>query len=395
MLRWIKRIVAILAALGIIALIVMAMMPKPVPVETGTVTRGPLQVTVDEDGQTRVQNRYVITAPVAGHLERIELRAGDEVEVGALLARVTPTTSPLLDRRSRDQVEAQARAAGAAVSRAKAMAESVRLAREQAERDLKRTRSLADSGALSDHALEEAEVQTQSLEKQADAAELGVRVAQHELEMARAALRGADGSVDAKNQLVINAPIKGSVLRVHTESAGVIGPGTPLLEIGDLSSLEVVVDLLTSDAVNVEPGDKVHLERWGGNGQLVGRVRRVEPSAFTKISALGVEEQRVLVVIDPVEGKTWKGLGDGYRVEASIVVWNGNDVLKVPANATFRHQDGWALFAIEGGKAVTKPIEIGRRTGLEVEITSGIDETATVILHPSDEIEEGTLVEAK
>ena len=395
MLRWIKRIVAGLAALGIIALIVMAMMPKPVLVETGHVTRGHLQVTVDEDGQTRVQNRYLITAPVAGHLERIELRAGDTVDVGALLARVTPTTSPLLDRRSRDQVEAQARAASAAVSRAKAMAESVRLARQQAERDLKRTRSLTESGALSDHVLEEAEVQTQSLEKQADAAELGVRVAQHELEMARAALRGADGSVDSKNQLVINAPIKGSVLRVHTESAGVIGPGTPLLEIGDLASLEVVVDLLTSDAVNVKPGDEVHLERWGGSEPLKGRVRRVEPSAFTKISALGVEEQRVLVVIDPVKDESWKGLGDGYRVEASIVVWKGDGILKVPANATFRHQDGWALFAIEGGKAVTKPIEIGRRTGLEVEIKSGIDETATVILHPSDEIDEGTLVEAK
>ena len=395
MLRWIKRTIGVLAALGVIALIVMAMMPKPVRVEEGKVTRGPLKVTVDEDGQTRVQRRYVITAPVAGHLERIALRAGDEVDVGSALARITPTTSPLLDRRSRDQMQAQVRAANATVRRAKAMAESARLAREQAIRDLERTRALSDSGALAEHALEEAEVQTRSLEKQADAAELGVRVAQHELEMARAALERADGTVDSSDQLEIKAPVKGVVLRVHTESAGVVGPGSPLLEIGDTSSLEAVVDLLTSDAVNVEPGDPVELQRWGGAKPLEGKVRRVEPSAFTKISALGVEEQRVLVVIDPLTDKPWKGLGDGYRVEASIAVWQGTDVLQVPANATFRHGDGWAVFVVEGGKAVTKPIEVGRRTGLVVEIKGGVDESATVILHPSDEIEEGTLVETQ
>jgi HlyD family secretion protein len=308
---------------------------------------------------------------------------------------VTPTASPLLDQRSRDQLGAQLRAASAAVRRAEAMTQGVRLARDQAARDLERIRLLAGTGAMSDHALEEAEVQRLSLEKQVDAADLGVRVAQHELEMARAALRGTDGAKDASDPLVINAPIQGTVLRVHAESAGVVGPGTPLLEIGDLASLEVVVDLLTSDAVSVKPGDAVHLERWGGDGTLAGRVRGVEPSAFTKVSALGVEEQRVLVIIDPAPGAPWSGLGDGYRVEASIVVWSGDSVLKVPANATFRHRDKWAVFLLDRGKAVTTPVETGRRTGLEVEVTSGIDEGATVILHPSDEIEDGTLVEAK
>ncbi len=395
MLRWIKRTVAAVVVLGVIALIVMAMMPKPVLVEVGRVTRGPMNVTVDEDGQTRVRQRYVITAPVAGHLERIALRAGDEVEVGQVLARVTPTASPLLDSRSRDQVRAQVGAASAGVRRAKAMAERARLAKEQAERDLERTRALAESGALADHALEEAEVQARALDKETAAADLGVRVAQHELEMARAALMRADGKRDPGDQFEITAPVQGVVLRVHNESEGVVGPATPLLEIGDLSSLEVVADLLTSDAVKVEVGDPVHLERWGGNAPLRGKVRRVEPSAFTKVSALGVEEQRVLVVIDPAEGSSWKGLGDGYRTEASIEVWRGEDVLQVPANATFRHDDGWAVFAIEDGKAAVKPIEIGHRTGLEVEIQAGIGEGTPVILHPSDEIEEGKEVEAK
>ena len=395
MARWIKRTVAGIVVLGIVALVVLAMMPKPVMVEAGEVLRGPMQVTVDEDGQTRVRHRFVVSAPVAGHLERIALRAGDTVEVGQVLARITPTSSPLLDARSRDQLEAQARAASAGVSRAKAMAERARLAFEQAERDLERTRTLAQSGALADHVLEEAEVQKRALDKEVDAAELGVRVAQHEVEMTRAALRRVDGSADASDQLEITSPIKGSVLRVHTESAGVVGPSTPLLELGDLDSLEVVADLLTSDAVSVEPGDPVQLERWGGEKPLSGQVRRVEPSAFTKISALGVEEQRVLVVIDPAKGASWKGLGDGYRVEASIEVWSNSDVLKVPANATFRHGDGWAVFAIEQGKAVVKPIEIGRRTGLEVQIGNGIAKGTRVILHPSDEVEEGTSVQVQ
>ena len=197
------------------------------------------------------------------------------MEVGQVLARITPTSSPLLDARSRDQLEAQARAASAGVSRAKAMAERARLAFEQAERDLERTRTLAQSGALADHVLEEAEVQKRALDKEVDAAELGVRVAQHEVEMTRAALRRVDGSADASDQIEITSPIKGSVLRVHTESAGVVGPSTPLLELGDLDSLEVVADLLTSDAVSVEPGDPVQLERWGGEKPLSGQVRRV------------------------------------------------------------------------------------------------------------------------
>lgn len=393
--RWIKRIIGVLVALGVLVLALLAVLPKPIPVEAGVATRGPLEVTVDEDGRTRVCDRHVIAAPVAGHLERIELRAGDEVEAGRVLARVAPTVSPLLDSRSRDQLEAQVGAANAAVRRASALAERARLAREQSVRDLDRTRVLAQSGALAEHVLESAEVEARALEKEADAAELGVRVAQHELQMARAALHRADGKGKPGEVLEITSPVRGTVLRVHAESEGVVGPGAPLLELGDLRSLEVVADLLTSDAVNVSSGDIVRLEQWGGNGALDGRVRRVEPSAFTKVSALGVEEQRVLVVIDPKLGETWKGLGDGYRVAARIVVWRGDDVLKVPANATFRHRNGWAVFTMEDGKAAVRTIEIGHRTGVEVEIKSGIEEGARVIVHPSDGIVDGTLVEAQ
>ena len=393
--RWVKRVVVIVILLGLVAATALAMRPKPVVVELGHVTRGTLEVVVKEDGQSRVRERYVITAPLGGHIDRIELRAGDPVDVGASLVRITPIESPLLDRRSREQVEAQFAAASASVRRAKAMTERVDLARDQALRDLERVKSLAKGGAVSEHVLETAEVEAQSLGKEADAAKLGVRVAQHELEMARAALMHG-GAKDGKptDQFTIACPIKGSVLRVHQESSGVVAPGTPLLEIGDLSKLEVAADLLTTDSVEVRANATVTLERWGGKAPLKGIVRRVEPSAFTKISALGVEEQRVLVLIDPVgDDREWAVLGDGYRVEASILVWHGDDVLKLPSSAAFRHDNGWAVFTIVDGKAKRAPIELGRRSGLEVQVVSGLEEGAAVVLHPSDEVSEGVRVQ--
>ncbi len=391
-----RRGVLLLVALGALGAIVMAWMPKPIPVELTEAKRGPLLVTVDEDGRTRVKDRYVVSAPLMAHLARIDLNAGDMVEPGRVLARFVPIAPPLLDERTRVQAEARVAASSAARKQGEATVQRVRNAHAFALREVERQRGLIGSGATAASVLERAELEERSLREELASAEYGVRVADNDLRMAEAALGRLGGNRKADEQLDLTAPMKGRVLRVLQQSEGVVQPGTPLLELGDPAALDIVVDVLTSDAVHVKAGAPVQIERWGGEKPLRGHVRVVEPGAFTRISSLGVEEQRVNVVIDLDEPReVWAALGDGFRVEAKIVIWEGADVLSVPASAVFRRGESWALFKVEGGVAKETKVHVGHRNAERVEIRSGLNAGDKVVAHPSERLSDGLAVEAR
>lgn len=391
--RWFKRALLVLLGLGVVAAIVVASLPKPVAVDTAQVTRGTLRVTVDAEGKTRVRDRYVITAPLYGNLARIEHDPGDDVQTGDILARVTPLEPSLLDPRARAELEARVRRAEAARRQAEAGVERAKETAEFAERDLERNRELAQAGALPRLTLEESELEARRSKSTLESAQFGARVARYEVEMAQAAL----GRVKDKGQtesMQITAPVDARVLRIFRESEGVVNASEALLELGEPHALEVVVDVLTPDAVEIHTGDAVVMTRWGGDRPLNGRVRRVEPSAFTKVSALGVEEQRVNVLIDLSDDyEVWSRLGDNFRVETAIQVWEGNDVILVPAGALHRRGEAWAVFVLaEDEHAREREVELGRRSGLQVEIASGLEPGEIVIVHPSDRVTDGARV---
>ncbi len=378
MIRLLKK-PSVLVVIGLVLLlIVIVAWPKPVSVDTAVVGRGSLRVTVDEEGETRVHDRFVVSAPVSGRVLRIELEPGDAVEKGeTVVATFRPGDPTLLDARTRAEAEAATRAAEAAHARAQAAA---KLAKAELERHAK----LAQDDLVSREVLD-------LKENAARTAELAAAAAEHELAMARARLLTARGG--GSQPIVIRAPIDGVVLRRLRESEAVVPPGEPLLELGDPKDLEIVADFLSSDAVRISAGDPVLIERWGGDRDLKGRVRRVEPSGFMKISALGVEEQRVNVIIDfadPLDA--WRRLGDGYRVEVRVVIWQAEDTLKVPTSALFRREAEWATFVVEGGKAALRSVDVGERNGLEAEVRTGLEAGDTVIVHPSDSLIEGSLV---
>ena len=390
--RWIKRGLWIVFLGAVAAAVVLAWMPKPVPVETATAARGELLVTVEEDGRTRVKDRYVVSAPLAGNLARIELRPGDAVQRGQVLARIVPSAEPLLGTSSRQQAKARVAASEAAVQQARAQVERAKAALQFAKDEAAQVVALSRQGVESEAARKRAELDRRARTAELTSAKFGARVADYELEMAKAAMvRVRDGKAGMDlEQLEVPSPIDGRVLQVIQESEGVVQAGTPLVELGDPSALEIVVDVLTQDAVRIERGAPAAIEQWGGE-PLRANVRLVEPSAFTRMSALGVEEQRVNAVLDleaPYE--EWDELGDGYRIEASIVVWKADDVLKVPSSALFRHGDGWALFAVRDEVAVLVPVQVGQRSGLEAEIQSGLESGERVVVHPSDRIAGGT-----
>ncbi len=390
-----KRIAAWAAGLLALALLAWAFWPSPVAVETGAVVRAPLEVTVGGEGQTRVRDRYVVSAPVAGLVPRITLDAGDPVERGQPLAVVEPAVPPLLDVRSREEQVARVRAAEAMRDRADAKVAQAETAFRLAERELARRRPLAAEGLIPATELDAAEAEAASRARELDAARSEARSARFDLERERAALMGvgADQSSSARTtvgRVEVRSPVAGRVLRVVQESAAVVPAGTPLVEVGDPRDLEVVVDLLSTDAVAVRPGAEGWIEGWGGGTPLPVRVRLVEPSGFTKVSALGVEEQRVNVILDfagPADGQA--ALGDGYRVDVRIVVWARPDVLQVPVAALFRDGDGWATFVVEDGRARRRAVQVGHRTERAAEVLSGLDEGETVILYPGDRVEEG------
>lgn len=398
--RWIKRSLYIAAGLALVAGLVYAFRPQPVPVDAERVKRGPLLVTVDEDGRTRIRDRYVVSSPLAGRLSRIQLKPGDAVKTAkTTLALIEPADPSLLDARARAEAQARAHAAQAAIGQAKSNLQRATAALEAAQSDYRRDQALVEKRSISQDEFEKTQLQLRTQVEDARSAEHAVQISQYELELAQAALLRTDPQAETSGEawrMEILSPINGRVLRVMQESAGIVSAGTALIELGDPQDLEVVVDVLSSDAVKISAGNRVLLEHWGGPRPLEGRVRLVEPSGFTKISALGVEEQRVNVIIDFVAPPAERpSLGDAYRVEARVIVDETQDALKVPNSATFRASDEWAVFVIIDGRAVVRTVKLGQRNEHEAEVLEGLKEGDIVIVHPSDKVTAGVAVEPR
>lgn len=387
---WSKNSGWIVATAVVIGVLILALLPQPVPVDVASVARGAFTQVIEEDGKTRVRERYTVSAPLDGTVERIRLKAGDPIEEGMVLAVMQPRLPVFLDARTEQELRERASIAEAMQKQALATVERTQAALKQAQADYTRTKVLTDSGLAAQARREHDELQLRLAEKDRQAAEFAVRAAAHQVELARAALLRVGQmkrNTDQKQRWEIRSPVLGRVLRVVQESEGVITVGTPLLELADPADLEVVVDVLTTDAVQIQPGATVWFERWGGGAAVEGRVRLVEPSAFTKISALGVEEQRVNVVIDIVAAnEQWKVVGDGYRVDARIVMFKSEDAITVSTGALFRDGDQWAVFVVREQQAHKRLIQVGRRNEREAMIAQGLEPGETVVLYPSDAV---------
>ncbi|HEY3668664.1 MAG TPA: HlyD family efflux transporter periplasmic adaptor subunit [Polyangiaceae bacterium] len=375
---------------------VLSLRPRPVPVDLASVTRGPLLVAIQESGMTRVKDRYEVSAPVNGRLSRLALEVGDRVHEGDALAEIAPALSPLLDDRTRAEAEARLGAALSALDQARAQTARATTANQLAAQELTRSEQLAASGSLAAQALEQAQFAARMRADELNSARFSEKVAGEEVRVARVTLGHDSARAAIDHHVDVLSPIAGRVLRVHQKSEGVVQAGTSLVEVGDPGALEVVVDLLTTDAVHVGPGTEAVIEGWGGDSPLAGRVRRLEPSAFTRASALGVDEQRVNVIIALTDApEKWAALGDAYRVEARFVLWQAPSVLKAPQGAVFRYRDSWAVFRIENGTAHLVPVRIGHRGESEVEITSGLSAGAELAVHPGDRVKDGARVEPR
>lgn len=388
------RMVVLVVIVG--AIIVLAAWPESIEVDLATVERRAMEVTIDEEGETRVRDRFVVSAPVAGRLERIELEPGDLVSKGAVVARLVPADAPLLDPRTRAELTAAVEAARAAQLQAQAERDRAAATLSNARDLLRRREQLVEAGAVSREELETARTGVETAESMVRAAAAAVSQAGHQLELARARLLSTSTGSGGGRAVDLRAPVAGVVLKRHLESEAVVPAGEPLIEIGEPSRIEVVSDLLSTDAVSVAPGQAVHVVQWGGGHALAAKVRRVEPSGFMKVSALGVEEQRVNVIIDFLDPATaGRALGDGYRVEVQIVTWQGNDVVVAPVGSLFRSGDGWAVFAVTGNRAERRTVELGHRNDEVGEILSGLQPGDTVVLHPPDTLIDGARITAR
>jgi len=377
------------------ALLLYAFLPPAIEVDVAEVTRGTLEVAVREDGKTRIKERYVVSTPLAGELLRVDLHAGDKLEAGkTLLAVIQPGDPSLLDARTRAESEARVKATEAKLAHAQAQLERAEASYEFARSQLARAERLLPQRAVSQEAYDLALHLTRTTQEDVHSSTFAIQIAEFELQQAKAALLQTDGGDDsADTSFRIYSPISGEILRVFQESAAMLPPGARLMEIGDRRDLEVEIDVLSSDAVRISPGAKMYLRHWGATEPLLARVRLIEPQAFLKVSALGVEEQRVNVIgdfVDPPE--KWQRLGDAYRVEASIVIWEKDNVLKTNAGACFRYGEGWAVYRITGGRAKRTKVEIGQSSGLEVELLNGLAEHDQLVAYPSDQVSDGTRV---
>jgi HlyD family secretion protein len=371
-----KRALITGSAVLLVAWLVYMFLPDPVPVQTAAVTRGPLQVIVEEEGETRLEDRYVITAPVAAYVRRMELEAGDRVEAGQVVVRLEPPRGDILDPRTGAQADARIAAARAAVAQAE-------IAYSQATAELERMERLHAAEAATRQALERATTD-------AARARAELEGARAELAAAQAARRTAAGAPALPVADEIRAPAGGRVLAVHHPSGGQVMPGEPLLEVGDTERLHVVAEVLSQDAVRIRPGAPVLLDEWGGDTTLEAVVRQVDPQGFARVSALGVEERRVRVLADLASPPAdYAGLGPGFRVLARFVVWQSDNVLRVPTAALFRHDDGWAAFVVHGRRASLRPVVVGQQAGLAAQVVDGLAEGETVIVHPGNDVTDG------
>ena len=387
---------------GIVAALVFAIIaglrPRPIEVETATVTTGPLDVTVLEEGKTRIRHRYTISPPISGYLNRIPLRAGERIEAGkTVLATIQAQPSAFLDPRSRAEAEARAKGAEATKMRAESELERLRASLELAQKEKVRAADLKTKGAISTKEWDTAETQVTMLGRELHSAEFAVRVAEFERVQAQAALAQAESPADAKSEpLTLTAPVTGFVLNVYEESARTVLAGVPIMEVGDPTDLEAEIELLSSDAVGVQTGAEVSIEQWGGDAPLRGKVTVIEPGGYTKISALGVEEQRVKVRVEFAEPiPATHPLGDRFRVEARILIWHGERVPQVPTGALFRRGNDWMTFVLAGGKARLTKVEIAHTNGVAAEVRAGLNQGQSVILHPPDAVADGGAVRAR
>lgn len=390
----------VLVAVAGLALLAYALRPQATEVEVVAVTHGPMQLTVDEDGKTRVKERYIVSAPLSGQLGRVELHPGDIVESGkTVLATIQPTDPALLDARLLSEAESRVKASEAAKDQAIARLDAAREADHLAGDHFKRAQKLSGTKAISQAEYDNAEHQQRIAAVMLRAAEFGHRVATFELALAQAAfVRTRPNARDEGElqHLEIRSPVDGKVFRVVQESAAVVTPGRPLIEIGNTGELELEIDVLSADAAQIKPGARVLLEHWGGATPLEARIRLVEPSGFTKISALGVEEQRVNVIADFEEpAERLSSLGDAFRVEARIVIWETSDAIKVPSGALFRHDQKWAVFVVKNQRAALRTVNIGHNNGQEAEVLDGLLPEEKVVAYPSDHVRDGARVSAK
>jgi HlyD family secretion protein len=373
-----------------------AFWPRPVRVEVAQVTRGPIQVEVVDDARTRVREIYQVSSPVNGEVLRIEVHPGDAVQAGKTrVAEVLPISPSFLDARTRAQLESQVKSAEAADHLAATEVTRARAELAFARAELERSRALADKGVLPRAGLDRAQMTYDTAAAQLATSQAAQKAKRYDLQAARALLIGPEpgSNPSAQAGIPILAPVSGAVLRVLRESESVILAGVPIMEIGDPRQLEIVADLVSEDAVKVRVGDEAMIADWGGPAPLHARVRRVEPSGFTKISALGVEEQRVNVLLDFTDPpEHWATILDGYRVMVHIVVWRAEDALRVPVSAMFRHGDGWAVFRLREGRAALTPIRVGQANDDVAEVLDGLAAGDRVIAHPSDRVNDGTRV---
>jgi len=388
-----------------------AFAPRPVDVELAPVTQGRFETTIDEDGKTRLAERYLVSAPLAGRLARITLKEGDAVAVDAPLAQLSSVLPAMLDERTLRELQARVEAAQDNVLRAGTRIARAQVSVEQARNEARRSEQLAQQGFIAPTKLETDRLATQAAQREVESAAAERRIAEHDLEQARAALGAVRQPASAAGQrgFTVRAPVAGRVLRVLQASEASVALGTPLLELGDTMRLEIVAELLTTDALAARPGSRVMIERWGGPTALEGRVRSVEPAAFTKVSALGVEEQRVRVVIDLASPQAeWQALGDGYRVSVRIVTLAEDKAVQVPVSAVFPlpadGTDGnggaaaaarFAVFVADGGRARQVPVVLGARNGSAAWIRSGVAPGQQVIVYPPAAVREGVRISSR
>ena len=390
-----KRNLLLLGAAGVVlaALVAWALRPQPISVETGAVTHGPFEQTVVDDGKTRVRDRYVIAAPLAGHVERVRLEPGDPVQQGQVVALLMPTAPAFLDARTARELQERIGAADAQFARARAEALKVLAQRDQAHADLERQAKLEKGGFVSATAREQAALALRTADRSLEAARFAEEAARHDAAQARAALtRYRSGDPAAKWEVI--SPVTGSVLKVAQKSESPVALGAPLLEVADARSLEAVVDVLSQDSVAIRPGMAARVEIGQGVAPLAARVRLVEPAAFTKVSALGVEEQRVNVILDFAEPlDRIQTVGDAFRVEAHIVTHRVENAVKVPVGALFRDGEGWAVFVADGGRAQKRAVKVPRRNGAEAMVEDGLKPGDRVVVYPSDALRDGSRLE--
>jgi len=398
--NYIKAALKFVIGISVIGLLIFSFLPEPIKVDIINVKKGDLLVTLEGEGKTRIHDIYVVSTPIDGRITRIESEAGDLVTAGkTVIANMYPANPQFLDKRSEIQAKADVSGAKAALALSNARVKQARAQLDFELSEFKRIKELFDKHSISQSGIERAELRIKTLRAELETAQSNHKVMMSRLDVAKARLLKPEETTDASKednlhcQVCIHSPVDGMVLRILHKSESIVPVGTPLVEIGNPADLEINIEMLSTNAVNVKVGDEALIKRWGGNEDIKARVRVIEPSGFTKISALGVEEQRVNVILsftDPIE--KWQALGDAFRVEAAIITARVDSIIKIPLSALFRQNEIWSVFKVINGKVVLQAVEVGHKNDRFAEIKSGLDLDEQIIIHPGNNIEEGISV---